>query len=82
MSAVEICWRTPIIFHAWNGRSEAMVVWMADEPLLPGKQYLVKQTTNMVTGQVSTIRYRLDVNTLQREPVPAPGDERSPDAAR
>lgn len=52
---------------------EAMVVWMAEEPLLPGKQYLVKQTTNMVTGQVSTIRYRLDVNTLQREPVPALG---------
>ncbi len=48
---------------------EAMVVWMAEAPLVSGKQYLVKQTTNLMIGEVSAIRYRLDVNTLKRESV-------------
>ena len=46
---------------------EAMVVWLAEEPMVPGKSYLVKQTSNLVTGHVSALRYRLDVNTLRRE---------------
>ena len=53
-----------------DSRFEAMVVWMADEPLLPGKQYLFKQTTKVTTGVVSTLRYRVDVNTLHRENAP------------
>jgi bifunctional enzyme CysN/CysC len=47
---------------------DAMVVWMAEEPLTPGKGYLFKQTTNLVSGQVNAIRYRVDVNTMHREP--------------
>ena len=45
---------------------DAMVVWMADEPLAPGKQYLFKQTTKMVSGTVSDLRYEVDVNSLHR----------------
>jgi bifunctional enzyme CysN/CysC len=45
---------------------EAMVVWMAEEPLTPGRAYLFKHTTNLVSGQVAAIRYRVDVNTLHR----------------
>lgn len=50
---------------------EAMVVWMAEEPLVSGRPYLIKQATNTVSGQVSMLRYRVDVNTLRREPAPA-----------
>ena len=50
---------------------EASVVWMSEEPLVPGKQYLFKQTSKLTTGAVSTLRYRVDVNTLHREPAPA-----------
>ncbi len=50
---------------------EAMVVWMADEPLVPGKQYLFKQSTKMVSGTVASLRYQVDVNTLERGPAPA-----------
>ncbi len=50
---------------------EAMLVWMTDEPLVPGRQYLFKQTTKVVPGAVSTIRYRVDVNTLHRQPAPS-----------
>jgi len=52
-------------------RFDAMVVWMAEEPLVPGKQYLFKQTSKVVPGAVSTLRYRVDVNTLHRQPAPA-----------
>jgi bifunctional enzyme CysN/CysC len=47
-----------------------MVVWMAEEPLVPGKQYLFKQTSKLVPGAVGTLRYRVDVNTLHRQPAP------------
>jgi len=50
---------------------EASVVWMSEEPLVPGKQYLFKQTSKLTTGAVSTLRYRVDVNTLHRQPAPA-----------
>src|SRR5688572_29926073 len=50
---------------------DAMVVWMADDPLVPGKQYLIKHTTKTVPGSVSTLRYRMDVNTLHRQDAPS-----------
>jgi len=49
-------------------RFEAMVVWMAEEPLEVGKPYLFKHTTKTVTGAISALRYRVDVNTLHRQP--------------
>jgi bifunctional enzyme CysN/CysC len=51
-------------------RFDATVVWMAEEALVPGKQYLFKQTTKVVPGMVNTLRYRVDVNTLHRQPAP------------
>ncbi|MFM9198122.1 MAG: adenylyl-sulfate kinase, partial [Planctomycetia bacterium] len=51
-------------------RFEAMIVWMQEEPLVPGRQYLFKQTSKVVPGAVSTLRYRVDVNTLHRQPAP------------
>jgi len=56
-----------------DNRFEAMVVWMADDPLLPGKQFLFKQTTKVTTGAVSTLRYRVDVSTLHRQDAPGLG---------
>ncbi len=46
---------------------EAMLVWMNDEPLKPGTQFTIKHTTNSVLATVSSIRYKVDVNTLHRE---------------
>ena len=48
-------------------RFEAMLVWMAEEPMQPGKQYWIKQTTSTTPGVISAVRYRVDVNTLRRE---------------
>jgi bifunctional enzyme CysN/CysC len=49
---------------------EAMVVWMGEEPLVPGRPYWIKQATSLVGGTVSALRYRLDVNTLHRLEAP------------
>lgn len=46
---------------------DATIVWMADDALLPGRQYYIKQASKLMSGSVSTIRYRIDVNTLHRQ---------------
>jgi bifunctional enzyme CysN/CysC len=43
---------------------EAMVVWMAEQPFVPGRTYTLKQTTRLVAAEVATFRYAVDVNTL------------------
>jgi bifunctional enzyme CysN/CysC len=53
-----------------DAKFEAMVVWMHEQPMVPGKQYLFKQTTKMVAGSVNTLRYQVDVNTLHRKDAP------------
>ncbi len=54
-----------------ENRFDANIVWMSGQPLVPGKQYLFKQTTKTVPGNISTLRYRIDVNTLHRVEAPA-----------
>jgi sulfate adenylyltransferase subunit 1 len=47
---------------------DALVCWMADTPLVPRMRLAVKHTTRTVRGVVKELQYRLDVNTLHREP--------------
>jgi len=46
---------------------EAMVVWMHENPAQNGRSYLIKQTTNMVPGVLTDVRYKVDVNTMHRQ---------------
>ena len=55
---------------------DAMLVWMNAEPMVPGKTYLFKHTTQTLPGTIDTLRYRVDVNTLHRSPGAAVGTER------
>lgn len=48
-------------------RFEAMVVWMAEDPLMREKHYYVKHSTRLVNGIVREIRHRVNVNTLAHE---------------
>ena len=48
-----------------SDKFDAMIVWMTEKPLVPGRQYSLKQATRTVTGSVSRIHYRTDVNTLE-----------------
>jgi len=42
----------------------AHLLWMADEELLPGRQYLLKLGTATVPAQISALKHKIDVNTL------------------
>ncbi|CAH0186287.1 Bifunctional enzyme CysN/CysC [Pseudomonas sp. Bi70] len=45
---------------------DAMLVWMAEEPMLPGKKYDIKRATSYVPGSIASITHRVDVNTLEQ----------------
>ncbi|MBN9660358.1 MAG: sulfate adenylyltransferase subunit CysN [Acidobacteria bacterium] len=49
---------------------DARLVWMGDQPLDLRRQYLIKHTTQTVKAQVRFIRYRVNVNTLEKLPAP------------
>ncbi|WP_293008295.1 sulfate adenylyltransferase subunit CysN [Nitrosomonas sp.] len=44
---------------------EATIVWMIDESMLPGRPYLMKIGTKTVTANVSVLKYKVNVNTLE-----------------
>ena len=44
---------------------EATVVWMNDEPLVPGRPYWLKIGTQTVTARVHAPEYQINVNTLE-----------------
>lgn len=48
---------------------EAMLVWMAEEPMLPGKKYDIKRATTDLPCSIPDILYRVDVNTLEHSQV-------------
>ena len=43
---------------------EAMVVWMDEEPMDITKSYFIKQTTNLSRTRIDSIKYKVDVNTM------------------
>jgi bifunctional enzyme CysN/CysC len=45
---------------------EATLVWMDDEPMLPGRPYLLKVGARVVSAQVTEPKYKINVNTLER----------------
>ncbi|EGJ11028.1 MULTISPECIES: sulfate adenylyltransferase subunit CysN [Rubrivivax] len=45
---------------------ECSIVWMADEPMLPGRPYLLKLGTRTVSVSVTEPKYKVNVNTLER----------------
>lgn len=45
---------------------EAMLVWMDEEPMDMGKSFFIKQTTNLSRSRVESIKYKVDVNTMQQ----------------
>jgi bifunctional enzyme CysN/CysC len=53
-----------------NHQFDATLVWMASEPMIPGKTYLFKHTSLTTIGQIESLRYRVDVNSLHRSPAP------------
>lgn len=45
---------------------ESMLVWMDEEPLDMSKQFYIKHTTNLTRARVDSIRYKVNVNTMEQ----------------
>ena len=45
----------------------AKICWMNPRPLTPGKQYLLKHTTQTVKAAVTSIDHRINISTLDKE---------------
>ena len=45
---------------------ECSIVWMADEPLLPGRPYLLKIGTRTVSATITEPKHKINVNTLEK----------------
>ena len=68
--------RGDVLAHPGNlprleDRLEAMIVWMGEEPMLPGKRYTIKHLTRYASCHVHRLRYRIDVNNLHRQDAPS-----------
>ncbi|PLX78514.1 MAG: adenylyl-sulfate kinase, partial [Desulfuromonas sp.] len=44
---------------------EAHLVWMHEDALLPGRSYLLKNGASTVPAQVTALKYKVNVNTLE-----------------
>ena len=50
---------------------EATVVWMTEQPMLPGTQYDFKHANKYVSGHISSLKHKINVNTLKEELSPS-----------
>ena len=48
---------------------ESMLVWMDEGPMDTSKQFYLKQTTNTTRARIDTIRYKVNVNTMEQSAV-------------
>ncbi len=42
----------------------AHMIWMSDQPLVPGRSYLLKLGTRTVPATITALKHRVDINTL------------------
>jgi bifunctional enzyme CysN/CysC len=47
---------------------EATIVWMADEPMLRGRTYLMRLATRQATATIAPLKYKVNLETLERVP--------------
>ena len=47
--------------------AEAMLCWMHETPMQPGRKYLIKHTTNLTKGVITSLHCRVNVESLEDE---------------
>ncbi len=48
---------------------EVLLCWLDDKPLISGNKYLLQHNSRQVRAMVRNVEYKLDVNSLQQQPV-------------
>ncbi len=46
---------------------QAHIIWMGEQPMLPGRPYLIKTTNKTVAGEISALKHKVNVNSLEHE---------------
>jgi sulfate adenylyltransferase large subunit len=46
---------------------DANVVWLNEQPLDPGRQYLLKHTAQTMPAEITSVRHRVNIRTLEHE---------------
>ncbi|MGI9229422.1 MAG: sulfate adenylyltransferase subunit CysN [Gammaproteobacteria bacterium] len=46
----------------------ALLLWMAEDELLPGREYLLKTSNKLTPATVTDLEYKVDVNDFEHEP--------------
>ena len=46
----------------------AHVLWLHEEPMLPGRSYLLRIGTNILPARITKLKHLIDVNTLEQRP--------------
>jgi bifunctional enzyme CysN/CysC len=44
---------------------EVDILWMGDEPMLPGRSYIVKAGASQIPGTLDALKYKVNVNTME-----------------
>ncbi|MEM9838364.1 MAG: sulfate adenylyltransferase subunit CysN [Pseudomonadota bacterium] len=44
---------------------QAKILWMDEDEMLPGRQYILKSNNRMIPAQITDLKHRIDVNTLK-----------------
>jgi bifunctional enzyme CysN/CysC len=52
-----------------SSQIEAMVVWMAEQPFVPGRTYTLKHATRQVPAEAAAFRHGIVVNTLEHRDI-------------
>jgi sulfate adenylyltransferase subunit 1 len=52
-----------------NNEVDVVLCWLGDKPLQAGNKYYLQHNSRLVRAVVRDIEYKLDVNSLQRQPV-------------
>lgn len=55
-----------------NNELEVLLCWLDEKPLQPGNKYFLQHNSRLVKTVVRQIEYKLDVNSLQQQPVEGP----------
>lgn len=50
-----------------ESRSEALVFWMDQKPLVAGNSYLLQINTRIIRCEITAILYKLDINTFEKD---------------
>jgi len=54
-----------------NNKFEATIIWMTEKAMLPGTQYDFKHANKIISGHISALKHKININALGKELSPS-----------